>query len=305
MNLYEVIQMQKYNRGTHAEFLAAVEPFLNDKDSVLKLIKECCISLYHVPTEFKKDREIVLTAVKIAGSNLEYVDPCFYNDREMIMAALKSNDNNYVPKLIKNISDSMKDEEVALLALSKNMYAMEFLPESYRTKNFMPQSSVGSLVYQHLTQEARDDYDLVAKVVKQWGDNLQYVPEKYRDDYDIVLSAVKENGEMLEYASERLKSDPKIVKAAIRESWSAIYDASDEAKDNSDIMMYAIKKDPHYFDVASDRLKNDPKFVLGVLKLDVYALIYASSEIQKELENESDPITYLTNKLKSQKVKIK
>lgn len=303
MDLYEVIQLQKRNRGTHAEFLTAVQPFLSDKDSVLKLIKECCISLYHVPPEFKKDREIVLTAVKIAGSNLEFADPSFYDDKEMIMAALMSYDTNYVPKLIKIISENMRDDpEIALLALSKNMYVIEFLPEKYRNnKEFLPKSSLGSLVYKHLTKEARDDYDLVVKVVKECGDNLEFVPEKYRDDYDIVLSAVRDNGEVLQYASERLKSDPKIVKAAIREDWSAIYYASDEAKDNPDIMMYAIKKDTQYFKLASERLKNDPKFILEVLKVDVYSLIYASVEIQKELENESDPIAYLTNKLKNKK----
>lgn len=301
MNLYEVIQLRKFNRGTYEEFLAACKPFLNDKESVLKLIKETGLPLLYISDDLKTDREVVLSAIKKDGANLEYADSSFYTDKEAVIAAIKSPNANHIPKIIKAIPESMRnDDEVALLALFRNMYVLEFLPEKYRNnKDVLPKFSVGCLVYKFLTPEARDDEELVAKVVKDWGPNLEHVPEKYKDNYDVVLSAVKSDGEALQFASERLKSDVKIVKSAIREYWSAVYYASDVAKDNPDIMKYAGGKETQYFRFASKRLLNDPKFVLEMLKIDTAAVMYASEEMQKELANQTDPITYLKNKVKS------
>lgn len=54
--------------------------------------------------------------------------------------------------------------------------------------------------------------------VRQNGLALQYVSEELRDDRNLILAAVQQNGLALQFASERLRRDEGVVLAAVKQN---------------------------------------------------------------------------------------
>jgi hypothetical protein len=113
------------------------------------------------------------------------------------------------------------------------------------------------LALQHASNQLRDDRQVVLAAVTRNGSVLQYASNQLRDDREVVLAAVTSVGGALLWASDRLKDDKEVVTAAIRTDGSSLFFASDRLKDNKEVVLVAVRETQNAFLHASKRLKND------------------------------------------------
>ncbi len=118
------------------------------------------------------------------------------------------------------------------------------------------------------------------KAVQKSGINLFYLSDELKNDKEVVLAAVQETGLALRYASESLKNDKEIVLKAVQENGSTLPDAS-----------------PH--------LRCDKEVVLAAIKSCDFALLSASSEIQRLLWETANPVATLQSIVDKEKLEAK
>lgn len=90
----------------------------------------------------------------------------------------------------------------------------------------------------NLDQKFSNDKELIMMIIKNQriGHILRVLSDELRDDKEIVLLCVKYNGYHLKYASERLKGDKEVVMVAIENDKYAIKNASKELQDDPEII---------------------------------------------------------------------
>lgn len=90
---------------------------------------------------------------------------------------------------------------------------------------------------------------------------LKHVSEELRNNYDVVLAAVKQNGNAIQYASNELKSNYDIALIAVTQKGMAIEYLKDDLKDNDKIVLSALNENKNSFQFASSELQNDKQLL--------------------------------------------
>lgn len=164
----------------------------NEKEEILKKIKEtkeCNFQL--LSKKLKNDKSFILEVIenieiktKKIGNNL-----CILND----------------PYILKYVSQKLRtDEEVAFKAIKKYYGNFKYIsPELKENKRFILK----------IIQEI-DTKSYFNEMPEAYF--LNYLSEEIRDDKEIVLAAVKKNSLNLEYASERVKNIIGIMLASVK-----------------------------------------------------------------------------------------
>jgi serine/threonine protein kinase/CxxC motif-containing protein len=235
----------------------AREELHNDKDFVLKAVKQNGISLKFALKKHQNDKEIVLEAVKQNGDALQYASKELQNDKEIVLQTMKQNGRalEFASKELQN------DKEVVLEAVKKEGFALEYASE-----------------------ELQNDREIVLEAVKRYGLALEYTSEKLQNDKEIVLEAVKNDEGALEYASKEIQNDKEIVLIAVKMDANALEYASKELQNDKEIFLEIVKKYGDKLKTASKELQNDKEIVLEAVKNDGGALEYASKELQNNKE---------------------
>ena len=96
------------------------------------------------------------------------------------------------------------------------------------------------------------------KTVKQNSYSIQYLSDELRNDREIVLMAVKQNGYLIQYLSDELKNDREIVLEAVKQDGrlikylsDEIYEAAEDGNEYESIKKYFEMKD------LQDKLKTE------------------------------------------------
>ena len=96
-------------------------------------------------------------------------------------------------------------------------------------------------------KRAIDSRDVAEQILPCDGLLLGNLSEQLRDDKDLVLAAVRQDGIALTFASKRLKSDPDVVRAAVQQDGRSISSASDKLKRDPEIALIACTQNYHAF----------------------------------------------------------
>jgi hypothetical protein len=157
-----------------------------------------------------------------------------------------------------------------------------------------------NIIFASLSDQLKDDKDIVLKVVHRYGDAIKHASERLRDDREVVLKAVQNhhNEFLLQYVSERLRNDEEIILESINNSEYGIEHASEEIRDNKQIALIALKTKGYIFKSLSERLRNDKELALLAIKSDSKAYWHFPSQLKSELTSNNrmqiaDVIDYL------------
>jgi len=131
-----------------------------------------------------------------------------------------------------------------------------------------------------LSNEFKNDYELLSIAVSNSGDALKYASGELRNDRNIVLKAINQEWSAFEFASDKLKNDREIVLAAVKKGGEALKFASDEYKNDREIVTIAVKQYGGYIQYASESLRNDRNLVLMAVKSSGFQ--YASDELRND-----------------------
>jgi hypothetical protein len=198
----------------------------------------------------------------------------------------------YDTTIIKSLPDNFKNNKAFILkaldACSENTenYLKNFESSLFPYKNRNQLCKIYSTIFSNLSEELRDDKELVLKVVREYGDAIKYTSERLCDDRDVVLTAVQNPHYefLLQYVSEKLKHDEEIIQEAIKNSEYTIESASEEIRDDRKIALEAVKVKGYIFKSLSERLRNDKEIALIALKSDSSASWHFPTELKKELK---------------------
>eukprot|EP00746_Dinoflagellata_sp_MGD_P168013 gnl/MRDRNA2_/MRDRNA2_99083_c0_seq1.p1 gnl/MRDRNA2_/MRDRNA2_99083_c0~~gnl/MRDRNA2_/MRDRNA2_99083_c0_seq1.p1 ORF type:complete len:584 (-),score=93.39 gnl/MRDRNA2_/MRDRNA2_99083_c0_seq1:59-1810(-) len=123
------------------------------------------------------------------------------------------------------------------------------------------------------------DYVLSQVRLDGWNLGYKYISEELKDDREVVMEAVSRNGAALTYASEALKDDREVVQNAILSNSWALADASDKLKNDKKLVMQAVRLDGLSLAFASRPLRRDADVVLEAIGQDGGALRNAEENL--------------------------
>jgi len=117
------------------------------------------------------------------------------------------------------------------------------------------------LILEYVSDELRDDKDVVIAACSRWGNAMQYVSARLRSDIDVITLACKNDGRALKYI------------------FRTYHDIGDDGnvRDNKEIVMSACSNYGKALEYASKRLRGDHDVVAAACTNDGSALYWASS----------------------------
>ena len=149
--------------------------------------------------DLQNDRSFVLEAVRLArkATILEVVAERFQNDREVVLAAVQSKGREleYASERLQN------DREVVLDAIDEDPMAFSFASSALQNDREIVMRVISD---DRLHPYYGSEYEVLA-----------HVSEELRNDREVVLAAVRRNGFELDNASEELKDNDEVVAEAV------------------------------------------------------------------------------------------
>jgi hypothetical protein len=125
-----------------------------------------------------------------------------------------------------------------------------------------------------VSDEFKNDIDVVAVSVKQNGLTLEFASESLRNDDDIVSIACRSNIEAIQFASDRLKSDVNMFNMILENDFSeeALFYFDHTLLSNEELMLRAIKKSENHWLFVADQLKYNDQFIEKALRENINIL---------------------------------
>jgi len=212
--------------------------------------------LRDAPESMRANKAIVLEAVRRNGMLLECASEDLAMDQEIVVAAILRrpaaiqfsplrNDKHFLmSKAIYINAETVNfaavklktDREIALLAVSKNGLALQYLVEYFESDLDVNMRAVmnNGLALEYVRGNLKNSKTISMEAVHQNGHALRYC--NLKNDKDICLEAVKSKGFALEFCSN-FKNDREIVIAAVRQDKYAIKYASQELANDSFVLL--------------------------------------------------------------------
>lgn len=118
--------------------------------------------------------------------------------------------------------------------------SLESIPHKYKSDREIAKKILLWCCYamKNLDQQFSNDKELIMMILKNQhiGHILLVLSDELKDDKEIVSLCVKYSGYHLKYASERLKADKEVVMIAIKNDKYAIKNAPEELQDDPEII---------------------------------------------------------------------
>ena len=140
------------------------DKFKNDKNFVLKSLKNNGVSLKGVSINFKKDFKIVMTAVKEWGCALEYADQTLQDNEQIVNEAVQSHG-----MALKFANERFKkNKNIVILAINCSKWQS------------------GGLAFQYVDEVFKKDRDICLMAMKQFPANWEFVDKSLKGDPEIL-----------------------------------------------------------------------------------------------------------------------
>lgn len=286
-----------------------VSESLDDKEKLLRLIRQEYMVLELASDELKSDKSVVIEAVKHGGAQLQYVSEELKNDKEIVLIAVKK----YGRALQFASEELKKNKEVVLEAVKSNGFALQYASE-----------------------ELRGDKEIILEALKRGKGVLQYANEEvlfekgffsilYQDN-DIVYNYLSSNHIEDETSFiEQMNNDEIIYKYCLQEAidgneemvqyvLKAFYNFNCENwDDRKKRKYYNIAEEEKYKKIATETLDkirqgNNHKLFLEIIDTDTTLFRYFTPEEKKQkdivltvLKNEPGFFQYVCPELRNDK----
>lgn len=99
--------------------------------------------------------------------------------------------------------------------------------------------SLRGAILEHLSEECRDDRDIVEEVVSGDGMALRFASDRLRGDVAVAHLAANDHGQSLRYTLSPARDDHGVVLAAVASYGVAIHAAPSHLRDDPSILMAA------------------------------------------------------------------
>ena len=174
-------------------------------------------------------------------------------------------------ELLKIVGGTLSQEEIqneiALLKSNKDK-SIESLSEELRDNEEVVIAAVtkNSTELQYASPRLKDDQKFILQIIilkngKPGSIILEHVSPNLKKNFNVVLAAVYASGYELEFAHEFLKENSTVVRTAINNTASSLRFASEEMKSDIQVVAYAVSRDGTVLRFAGETIKEDKTVV--------------------------------------------
>jgi len=266
----------------NANFFAhASEELKDNKEFILKLIKENPWLLARLNDTLRHDKDILKAALNAFGGKQVFQD--FEKNESLIFEALTS---KRTVQVLQYANDSLcHNPKLILMAVTANGWALQYASAELRNDPAIVLAAIKSVpwAYVYASQELKQRRDFQEKAVETNGLTLPYMCEELKNNKEIVAKAKESSkwrptGDLPFYwipgeAKPPFKPRKKRVRLDL---------ASEESRKSKIYVLCAVSKDGLSLEYVSQDLKEDPEVVLKALFQDEKAFIYASKQLQED-----------------------
>ena len=197
-----------------SDFINLQENKIIESDKTLQPITQI-ESLLHSPQLYKDNKELALFLIKHIGHSISVNNPIEFilnnlssNLKDMKEIAIAVISNYYslpfypnftdekLTNLMNHFSDKIKnDEEVSLLAVSKDGLLLQYFSENIKNKINIVETAINQNPNAYLyasIEILNENKDLLIKVIKSKPDIILYISKKWYKDSDIKELVIKE-----------------------------------------------------------------------------------------------------------------
>jgi hypothetical protein len=256
----------------HKNSIKQSDNLIEDKIEALKIVKASGKDISRISHKLRDDEEIVFKASQNDYIALQYASARLRGSREFIDKIIDKARYNF-SKLLINIPNEFKNDKKLMLKL-------------------ITKEKEGKVI-SYLSDELKNDYDVVSETVKINGVCIIYASENCKNNKEIALLAVKNKGYALEFIFENLKNNKEVVMAAVKNYGEALKYASENLRDNKEVVLAAVSHNGNALKYASDNLKNDLEIALAAYHSVKGSTQFFSKEIKKRIGGQKNIAQYL------------
>ena len=155
------------------------------------------------------------------------------------------------------IEDYNKNSEIALKAVKKHWYAIEYINPNI------------------------DKYKEIAlEAVKKNGMSLEYIDKNNKEYREIALEAIKENALAIQYLDKNIEGYKEIIIEAVKKKYYALRYVEPSIKGYEEIAMGAVKRNGLALEFVDVHVKNYQQIVLEAIKNISYAIQFVDKSIK-------------------------
>lgn len=276
---------------------------LLDTPTIIKVLGTSGLALEHVSKE-KMTKEMVIVALEQDINAFAFIRD-FSNDKEVMLyvlskTSLYNKDGlGIVPYITKEVladrdiaiasiktdptansfrfSAFTDDKEVAMLAISKNYKALDYVKKSskYYRELALYACDCNINALNHTSNGLDESKDFIIAVLKQNPFAITYKTNAFqktldtltvKDDLQVILEVVNYDVNLFKYLPVAFKNDKEVLKTMTMKNGLMLKYCPDKQRDDADFVAKAIDQNGFAFAFVSARLKNDKNLVIKALK---------------------------------------
>ncbi len=159
-------------------------------------------------------------------------------DKKFILETINQKDKDLVDAILKNMDDSLKEDEQFIKELVEINYKFfKYASSTLKKKiKFIEEMiEIDGRIIGNIDEKLKDDDKLITKALQNNGKALASLKLKYKDEEKYVLIAIKQNPIAFINASQRLQNDKRIVIEALNQSKKIIIFVNNSLKEDEEI----------------------------------------------------------------------
>jgi serine/threonine protein kinase len=303
------------------------DEFKEDKEIILKGLKQKCNDIQFLPKKLLNDKEIILKAIGYNSKNIKYASDELKNDVEFFKSVLNIN-----IFLIDFASDKIKNNQEISKMVVKNGELLEYLSKEMQNEPEIVFSAVKSniIAFQFASNELKNDKDFVMRCfnhskfsfvfsplskdenfcLKLLGDSIQdfnFISPSLKNSKPFLFKCLKIDFKMFNLFDQSIKDDKEFIKQSMEINLGILKFISSNYLDDKSFAMELVGINGNALEYLSNNLRNDFDIVKNAVTTTEESFIFASTEIQysgiskkyetvKKLAEGGEGIIYLVKK---------
>ncbi len=227
--------------------------------------------------ELRADFEVAMTAVSRNGTALAHASEAMRSNDDIVRAACQDYpDALQWATLTATLKVVVQHVQLLRRASTKLLSDPSFMLD------VIEQTAPSGEALDFLPRKLSIDRIFMKRAMKRNPDALTYISDDLRDDVEVVLEAVTQKGMMLKYASERLRANTRLVKAACKHTGGALKFGGLSCRKNRDVVIEAVSQDGTALKHADSLMQSDKGVCIAACKQNGRALQHASKLLKAD-----------------------
>jgi len=282
---YEVDKIKKWKPIYPINFnIRLNNNLIKDKLYALMMVNHCGMFYNLIHSSLKNDEQIIKTAVLskyYTYKSLQFIPEEYKINKNFFLYICNLEGTN-----IKYASDELKDDiELVNIALNNNINTFQYISQNLKNNNKIIEKCIkilefknkNTFILRYITStEIKDNKDIIIKLMKYNGFELEYVSNRLRNDIDVVSAAIMNYTGAYFYGNinKSLINNKKIILLVLNqpfdmwdiEDYENFLDKlDDDILDDEEIVLAAINKSGRNYKYISNRLKNNKDILIKCL----------------------------------------